>query len=388
MSINHRYKLLQGCFWMIFCAGTGFISLYLQGKGYTNTEIGTVTAVFGILAVILQPVLGRISDSSPRLNWKAMLRLLLLPFLLTCILMLVIPGKLAGLLIGVAMLLANLMMPFVHSANFDYTEAGEKINFGVARGIGSGLYAMLALLIGTLAESFGSSVIPVAGMLLAASYWVIVAFMPDVPHPVRKDREKQRHSGGFVKRYPWFMVMLMAALLMSTSHNMVNTYLLQIIQSMGGNSSHLGTALAIQAVVELPVLFCFSLLLKRFLPSTLMVISAVGYVLKALFYCVSGSIAMIYANQLFQMCSFAIYASASVYYAASAVKPEDRTTGQAFMTSMMAAGTVTGSFIGGLLLDNCGLPLLLWSNVAVALAALCLAGISAKQSPSVSIAAS
>lgn len=385
MSVNHRYKLLQGCFWMIFCAGTGFISLYLQGKGFTNTDIGTVTAVFGILAVILQPVLGRISDANSRQSWKTMLRLLALPFLATCVLMLVLPGKWAGLLIGILMLIANLMMPFVHSANFVYTEAGERINFGAARGIGSGLYALLALLIGRLADQYGISVVPVSGILLVIALLIIVAIMPNMPHVIQRKKENQSRSGGFIGRYPWFMVMLLAALLMSTSHNMVNTYLMQIIQSMGGNSSHLGVALAIQAVVEVPVLFCFSLLLRRFSPSMLMVISAAGYVLKALCYTVAGNIPMIYFNQLFQMCSFAIYASASVYYAAGAVLPEDRTTGQAFMTSMMAAGTVTGSFIGGLLLDYCGLSVLLWSNVAVAFVAFILAGFSARKAPSAAV---
>ncbi len=161
-------------------------------------------------------------------------------------------------------------------------------------------------------------------------------------------------------------------------HNIINTYLLQIIQSLGGNSSQLGIALAIQAVVEVPVLFGFSKLLKRFTPKSLMLTAAFGFALKALMYALSSSVLMIYLIQVTQMISFALFASSSVFYTSEAIAIEDQGTGQAYMTSMMAAGTVLGSLSGGWMLELSGMTAMLSVNVIIALLGVGFALISVK----------
>ena len=92
LSINNRYKVLQGLFWMLYCVGSGFISLYLQGRGLGTAGIGTATALFGILAALLQPMLGSLCDRSNRLTWRSMVLMLSVPFLVLCVIMPLIPG--------------------------------------------------------------------------------------------------------------------------------------------------------------------------------------------------------------------------------------------------------------------------------------------------------
>ena len=147
------------------------------------------------------------------------------------------------------------------------------------------------------------------------------------------------------------------------SHNIVATYLLQIVQSLGGNSSNLGNAMFIQAVVEIPVLFTFSYIMKKIKVGSLMIIAALGYVLKAVMYFSSVNIAMIYITQLSQICSFAILAAASVYFTGMVVDHKDQTTGQAFMSGMVSAGTVLGSLFGGVIIDHMGMRALLSVNI-------------------------
>ena len=202
--------------------------------------------------------------------------------------------------------------------------------------------------------------------------------MPSSQELTEKAPREKVLQKGFLLRYPAFTFMLLATLLMLTAHNILNTYLLQIIQSVGGNSSQLGIALAIQAVVEMPVLFGFSRLLKHFRPKTLMLIAAGGFALKALMYAVSGNVSMIYVIQFAQMLSFAIFASASVYYTSEVIAKEDQATGQAFMTSMMAAGTVLGSLSGGWMLELSGMSTMLSVNVIIAMVGVGFALISVK----------
>jgi len=370
---------MQGLFWMLFCVSSGFISLYLQGRGLGNAGIGTVTAIFGMLAALLQPVMGGITDRSSRLTWRKMILLLAIPYLLICVVMPFIPGAWAGaLFMGLLILLGNTIMPFINSAHFDYSHAGEYINFGVARGIGSGLYALMALIIGVLAEKYGVEMVPISGILIAMLFIVVVFRMPSTTESIAKAPREKTIQKGFLLRYPAFTFMLLACLLMLTTHNIVNTYLLQIIQSLGGNSGQLGIALAIQAVVEVPVLFGFSRLLKRFRPKTLMLTAAIGFALKALMYAVSGSVLMIYLIQFTQMISFALFVSASVYYTSEIISKEDQITGQAFMTSMMAAGTVLGGLTGGWLLELSGMTSMLSVNVIIAMLGIGFAIVSLK----------
>ena len=49
------------------------------------------------------------------------------------------------------------------------------------------------------------------------------------------------------------------------------------------------------------------------------------------------------------------------------VNEEDQTTGQAFMSGMMSAGTVLGSLFGGAILDYVGVRALLSVNILLTL---------------------
>ena len=368
LTINNRYMALQGLYWMLFCIPASFISLYLQGRGLSNGGIGTVTATFGIMAALLQPVLGGITDRSRQLTWRSMTLMLAIPFLLICIIMPLIPGAWAGaIFMGLLILLGNTIMPFINSAHFYYTHAGEYINFGVARGIGSGMYAILALLIGFLAEKYGIEMVPISGILIVFLLILVVFRMPTKKKVVEPAPKEEALQKGFIHRYPAFNLMLLATLMMLSAHSILNTYLLQIIQSVGGNSSQLGIAVALQAVVEVPVLFGFSRLIKRFRSKTLMLVAATGFAFKALMYALSGSVSMIYMIQLAQMFSYAIFASSSVYYTSEMVSKEDQTTGQAYLASMMGIGAVLGSLSGGWILELSGMTTMLSVNVIIAM---------------------
>ncbi len=379
ISINTRYKFMQGLFWMLYCAGSGFISLYLQGCGIGTVGIGTVTAFFGITAALMQPLLGSICDRSSIFNWKNMILILSVIFAAVCAVMIFINGVCAGaILIGLLILTGNLIMPFVNNANFYYLKKGENINFGIARGIGSASYAIVAFIIGKIAAVSGIRVIPSAGLIIAVLFFAAVIIMPYQKSEKHNEIKRTRMKKGFFSSYRPFTVMMGACLMMLTTHNILCTYLLQIIQSFGGNSSNLGTALAIQAIVEVPVMFCFSRLLRHFSPAVLMMTASFGFILKAIMFLISSDILMLYLTQLTQMVSFALFASASVYYTAESVSDEDQGMGQACMTSMMAAGTVCGSLLGGWILKVTGIHELLLISLLISAFGVILAAISVR----------
>lgn len=68
-SVTVGYAFLQGFFWMSFAAIMGFSSLYLLDAGFSNTEIGMIMAIAGIISAILQPTLASYADR-PSLDWE------------------------------------------------------------------------------------------------------------------------------------------------------------------------------------------------------------------------------------------------------------------------------------------------------------------------------
>ncbi len=378
-AISIKYMALQGLLWMVFCAAAAFTALFMKTKGLTATQIGIVTATCGTVSAVMQPVLGRIVDDSKSLNWKKMSLILCAVMMLICVLMMVLPGAwLPSICLGVLLLCVNCTIPFVNSAVFYYHENGKEVNFGVARGIGSGAYAILAYIAGQLVTRLGINVVPISGLITCLLFTAVLIMMPYYGDEKKTVNTASGNSNFFklFAKYPAFTVMLVACLAMLTAHNLLSTYLIQIIEPLGGNGSHLGTTLAIQAVLEIPVLFGFGFIIKKFKVNTLMLISSFGYVAKAVLFMLASSIPMIYVIQITQMFSFAIFASASVYYAEEQLEPTDRNTGQALVNCTMTAGIVLGSLIGGRVIDAAGVPMLLKTTTGISLLGVLIAATS------------
>lgn len=72
-SINVKYIIMQGAFFLLLCAAAGFISLFLQGIGSSESQIGVSVAIFSTITAVLQPIMGNIRDRVKFFNWKRML---------------------------------------------------------------------------------------------------------------------------------------------------------------------------------------------------------------------------------------------------------------------------------------------------------------------------
>lgn len=405
LNINTKYIIVQGLFWMLFCIGMGFMSLYLLEEGVSNLAIGVMSASFGVISAILQPILGRICDRNAKYSWKNMSIICAALFAIVCFLMLFFGGPVFSIIaIGMMTLIANLIMPFVNSALFYYKNVGENINFGVARGTGSLMYAVISLIAGNLAAIYGTKVVPALGVIVALFFIFIICSMPydlnkDIAKLTEINRVKNNKStvshtsdksqandtnctngGSFLRDNKIFLMMLIGFVLLSSTHNITCNFGLQIIKNLGGDSTNLGTTMAIQAMIEVPVLFCFAILIKKLNSVKLLCIAAIGYVLKATGYYLSASVYMIYFTQVFQMLSFAIFASASVYYTEDMVDEKDRTTGQALMAGAIVAGNVVGSAVGGFVLDAFGVKNMLFVNIILGIIGACIALIAARYS--------
>lgn len=365
MKTNIKYSLLQASYWMLYCIGFGYVTYYLQSFHYSAGEIGIVTAVFGLLAAVIQTKVGQIADKSTKWNWKKLLLLLGTVNLILVVVMGITTQKLAvGILFGCFLILVSSMMPLMNAACFYYQNRGISMDFGKARGFGSLSYALISLILGRLTASFGTVPVIITGVADTLLLIVITLSLSYVKtEPVQAgsstNSPKAQRSGNFLQKYPSFVLMLIGLVLLLTFHNALCTYMLQIIENAGGDSSSMGTALAIAAVTEIPVMFAFSFIIKKFKASSLLFVCGAGYIVRCIFLLNASSVWMVYVAQLLQFITFALYASASVYYTNETMEESDKVTGQALMSGVATVGSVIGNLVGGWAIELSGISLML-----------------------------
>ena len=58
LRLTIKYVATHGLFWASYVCVGGFAALFLQGIGFSSTQVGVITAIGGVLALITQPFLG------------------------------------------------------------------------------------------------------------------------------------------------------------------------------------------------------------------------------------------------------------------------------------------------------------------------------------------
>ncbi len=377
---NIQYKALHACYWMLYGMATQFATVFLLSHGFRAYMIGILMAVSNLIAAGGQMFVGTLADRYPRLTWKNIC-LFVCGLEALCLAGLFIFSRsmiMNGGLYPVFLILVFTQMPLINAAVFYYESRGEHVDFGSARGTGSLAYAIMSFALGHIIVRYGEQSIITAGIILTAALFMVVFVMPcsaGIANVTSEDESSGTSdpSGGepagsfiaFTRKYPWFMLSLLAVCMMLAFNAISHTYMIQLIESLGGDSADMGSVFSIETLAELPVMFGFFYILKKFRINTLMVISGFGFVLKALCFVLAGSVTMLYVLQIFQIISYAMLASASVYYSNEQVEAVDSVKGQGYMTAAMSIGSMAGNLTGGFVYDFAGLRALLFYCLAL-----------------------
>ncbi len=369
MGVKGRYRLLQAFFWMSTVIIWGYGIAYLKEFGFSAGKLGILFAVASLLAAILQPAAGRLADRSRRFHWKLLFTGVIGILLVLLLSLLLVKNNIyIALVFGAYSLIMNIALGLMNVACFYYEHKGTKMNFGVARGIGSFAYACLSLLLGQLIAPLGMQIILYSGIAMTAVLFLLVLSLPyDGP---LEQQEKKTASGGtknilaFFKKYPAFILMVGACSLFLTFQIMTSCYMVMIVESVGGDSGSLGIVLFLAALLEIPVMFLTGRLVKRFRSYWLITLAGAVYALRGILYFFATNVTAVFLIQLLQPLSYALVVSVQVYFSDECMEVEDLATGQTFMGTSQAAGSMLGYFFGGLVIQNAGIkPMLLFTSV-------------------------
>lgn len=357
-KLQIKYSLLQGLYWGLFGITISFVNSYLYGLGLDTDLIGISISLATALAALCQMVLGKKLNSSKNINWNNILKVLLNIRLGANLILMTTSDKTISLIMfGIAVFCLQAMLPFVNLASFDYEKEGIELNFGLARGFGSLFFAGIVYVLGSLVAQRGIYTILLAGLIVGILMFMVLLSMP-ASKKEGKIAESSYASKGlvyFYRRYPSFMVMQVAFILIMAFHNNVNAFLLQVINRAGGGNKELGVALFIAALCELPIMFFYFKIREKLSSEKLLQICSVFFIIKGLIFFLAKSIGGVYLAQFLQLLTFAIFISASVYYAKDKLDAEDQAQGQTLVGASSTIGSVVGSLSGGFLIKNFGM---------------------------------
>ena len=367
---------LQALYWMIFCPIYSFSSVFLLFRGFSNQQIGWVIAIGNILAVILQPALGALIDRIKSISLKlVMIILTLLDLALLVGLIMFQLGLfwLAVIYVGVVALLIT-MQPLVTSLTFEHINAGRNVNFGITRAAGSLGFALLSTLLGFQVIRTSAGIIPYLSAVLVVWFLFLLISFPKVKHLSHHKKATAvalptaQPSKGFLRRYDRLVPFLLGVACLFIFHTTINTFLAQIMASVGGKTTDLGISLTIAAVCELPAFLGFSWLAGKFKGSSLLIFSGIMYALRSFIFLAASSVFLVNIGQVFQAFSFAVFIPASVHFINDTMKEGDKVKGQAYVTGLATLGGVIGSIVGGRLLDTASVFIMLVFASAAAVA--------------------
>ena len=356
---NTIYLFIMGSYFAANSTYTSFGNLFMINRGFSESEFGLILSFSSLLTLFLQYVSGEALERSGRLNLKNLNQYLIL-LTLACIFLLFITHSflITAILYMVTFALMLNFIPLLNSLYVNYSQLGYDITFDVPRSFGSLTFGLTALFLGSFLKGYGSEWMVVITMILLILMFFFVSLLPDEDRAARSKLEGEDVSSesrvslgkeGLLRFLSWFML---GVAMFYTMHNITSSYMLQIVGAAGGDESHVGVAMAIMALVEIPIVAGYSKLAERFSHEKLLMFSAVGFILRNGILTFATSIAGIYLSQSLQMIAFGLHLVAIVQFTNHILDRKDAVRGQIYISMASTAGGIIGNVVGGLFIEN------------------------------------
>ncbi len=369
------YGALNGAYWMLYCVAVSYAGVYLLDKGYSSSQIGTIIAVAYVLGLVLQSAAAPLADREGRAP------VVVMTVLVTCLAAMIITlffsparGFFLTAIFTLMIALVVSLQPLVNAFNFYLERFGTELPFGLCRSVGSASYATLSAILGVLTVRLGIGVIPVAGLVVAEIFlFLMILFFragdpPAPPHKPRWDEDaadEKRGLAAYARRYRSFLFLLGGMVLVFFGHSFFLNFTIQIVNGVGGDSSDMGMLNAYIALLELPGMWLFDRLHRRFTCTGMLKFGAIFFALKYSLIFAAGSMLGLYGASFLQALCYPIFIPASVRYVGENMDMKDMNKAQSLLTAMITVGSICVSAVGGFIIDGLGL------KTALATAAVC-----------------
>lgn len=355
-----QYAAIQLFLWAEYGAMFSYTNQYMTERLLlTDSVAGLILGIATGLSFALQPPLTALAERT------GARRVLILSAACSaiCALLTLLPlGTAAAALLFAASCVALQVMPsFANALGMAGIHSGCRINFGLARGIGSTWFGLGARLAALLIGWLGRQAIPLSGAVMALGVVAAALLFPAVGSRSKDEPEQKPDSTGeFFRKNPRFAVLLVGIVLLYIGHNALSNCMFRIAQSKlpaadaNAATDLQGTALMIAALIELPTMFLFTRMLRLLRCDLWLLVSGVFMSLRLLLTLVLPGAWGLYLAQVTQALGFAVMVVSSVYYVGTVIDRRNVVKGQTYLGATNTLGCLLAYVFGGVLIDTVG----------------------------------
>jgi PPP family 3-phenylpropionic acid transporter len=348
-----------------------YISIYFADIGLGLETIGLLSAISAAVGLVAAPAWGAIADRSRDVR---------VPILIGA---LWASGAAAGLGTATAPLTVALAMaalaagtaglaPMLDSRTVAILGA-DRDRFGRARAWGSAAFIVGALAVGQLVDRLGTDAlvlvwVPAMALTGIAAY----VLLRGGPTRSRAARAMGSASGSALLamlRSRELGSFFLISVVLWTAVSAVMTFASIHLIALGGDGAMVGALWALGALIEVPLMIAFPVLVRRTGPERLVIVGAVAYGLRALGWALAPSPIALVALAPFGGVGFAFVYVGTVMVIARRVPASSQATAQGlFSGTTFSLGSIFGAVLGGQLAQATSIPALFVVSAAIAMA--------------------
>lgn len=373
--VNGAYCLMQASALGVNACLYCYNSVFLLSHGLSNSAIGVVLALACAASFLGQLLFGELLNRRGRGSLRRFLLGAAGVLLAENVILLLPIGRLPAVAVFLTgCVLLNLFPTFLDAASVYELRRGVPVDFGIGRGAGSLGYAVCGALVGQRLSVSGTGAIFRIGAALslitvASVLWFFFETGRSVPADVsaapapQEKPSARRPDLSFLTTYPRYAMVLLGCTLLIMGQTSTTNFWYQVVCAKGGDERGMGLAVAAAACMEVPVLFLFSRFSHKLRSDQWLKLSAVVMSAKAVAVLLAGGMPSFLFAQLFQT-GYALYLVGSVCYTDIVIPHRDLISGQAYVHAAATLGSLLSLLIGGVILDHCGVTVLLLAGVA------------------------
>jgi len=341
--------LIQAVFWFGFCTYSAFMVTTLIDYGWSaGAATGAMTAM-SIIIMLVQPIYGYISDKylsdkklSVLLLTLAVICFSLLPFSLASEKKVIVLINMIGITIT-ATQIGGLLDAWIVGLKQEF----RSVNYGLIRGTGSLAYALSAQIAGSVTAAFSHN----ARLWLGGGFFLIAVFIALSFRSARRisrindEGETIPKLGGreafkliFSSKQYCLLLGVSFFLLLNSS---AMTILIQLlVRGFGGTTAQIGTATAVMAASEVPIMFMMAFIMKKTGFKKLLAFCSAAYVIRMFITASVETVNGLIYVQLLQGFTYAVLVPVSMNYLSRILDERVRST--AVTTYAAITSSLTG----------------------------------------------
>jgi MFS transporter, PPP family, 3-phenylpropionic acid transporter len=329
-----------------------YVALYFQGLGMSLDGIGLLAAALALCAVIASPVWGALADQS--LGSRAAMIL----SLLGSVALVAVVGVTDVLVVAVVFALlyqvaAAGIGPILDAFTLDQV-ADNRNRYGLFRAWGSAAFVVGAVAVGVLidATSLRAFFVPLVVSLLIAAVLALAI-------PARTTNRASRSWAGMgeVIRSRPMAAFLVASLVVWSANAMVNNFFPIYLESLKAPAALVGSAFAIGAIVEVPVMVAFPFLAARFGMNRIVVVGSIAFLLRILVLVFTSDASVAAAAMVLHGVGYALLLVGGVTYVAALAPSGRAATAQGVFAAVIAGlAQALGPAAGGIIAGASSIP--------------------------------